>query len=47
MKRPWIAYLATALLSVAAGVAIAGLPSTPAGTTTVIDPPSVVGTADD
>jgi hypothetical protein len=42
VKRPWFAYLVTALVAAAAGVAIAGLPSTPPGTTVVIDTAAVV-----
>ncbi len=44
MKRPWIAYLVTALVAAAAGLAIAGVPSTPPGTTVDIDPAAVTTT---
>ena len=43
MKRPWIAFVVTVLVSAAAGLAIAGLPSTPPGTTVVIDTTAPAG----
>jgi hypothetical protein len=47
VKRPWLAYLVTALVAAAAGLAIAGVPSTPPGTTVTIgdvDPAAVTTT---
>lgn len=44
MKRPWLAYVVTALVAAAAGLAIAGVPSTPAGTTVEVDPTGVTNT---
>jgi hypothetical protein len=38
MKHPWLAYLIVGLLSVGAGVAIAGLPDNASGDATIIPP---------
>jgi hypothetical protein len=44
VKRPWIAYVTAGVIAALAGLAIAGVPSTPAGTTVVIDPPPAATT---